>query len=324
MKKNNARQINNKGSNEFSDKSQAYLYVHAHALFSSLGRLVRSPFSTVMTITVMAIAISLAAGFYLFVVNMQQLTGNLEASNQISLFLKTNISNAEGEKLASELRKNSNLEQVMLISKERALEEFKAYSGFGDALSILKINPLPTVIQVLPKNTLNDLQSVEQLMAGFNKLPQLDFAQMDMQWIERLHSMMQIVQRGVFLLTILLSSAVIFITGNSIRLELQNRRDEVMVAKLVGATSAFIQRPFIYTGFWLGFISGVLAWVLVTIMMIVLQGPIERLSVLYDGAFDVSYLGLGDTAWLLFLSSALGVIGAWSVLHYQLKAIKPE
>lgn len=324
MGKKNTRQVNNSGSSELSDKSQAYLYVHAHALFSSLGRLVRNPFSTVMTITVMAIAISLAASFYLFIVNVQQLTGNLEASNQISLFLKTSISHAEAEKLASELRRNSNLEQVVLISKERALEEFKIYSGFGDALNVLEINPLPAVIQVLPKNTLNDLQSIEELITDFNKLSQLDFAQMDMQWIERLHSMMQIVERGVFLLTILLSCAVIFITGNSIRLELQNRRDEVLVAKLVGATSTFIQRPFIYTGFWLGFISGGLAWVLVTIMLMILQGPIERLSVLYNGAFDVNYLGIADSVWLLFMASALGVMGAWSVLYYQLKSIKPE
>jgi cell division transport system permease protein len=324
MKKHKYRRLQNKEKNDLSDKSQAYLHIHAHALFSSLGRLVRNPFSSAMSIVVMAIAISLASGFYLLVVNMQQLTGNIESTNQISLFLKSSFSDRAGENLADRIRKNSNIEHVKLITKAQALEEFKTHSGFGDALNVLENNPLPTVIQILPKNTLNDLDSVEQLMAEFSKLPQVDFAQMDMKWVKRLHSIMQIMQRGVFLLTVLLSSAVLFITGNTIRLELQNRRDEVLVAKLVGATHSFIQRPFLYTGFWLGLLSGLVAWVLVTLMMLILQNPIERLSVLYNGAFDVRYLGLSDTLSLLMIASMLGVTGSWIVLRQQLKQIKPE
>ena len=324
MKKHNSRQLQNKENNDLSDKSQAYLHIHAHALFSSLGRLVRNPFSSAMSIVVMAIAISLASGFYLLVVNMQQLTGNIESTNQISLFLKSSISDRAGENLADRIRKNSNIEHVKLITKAQALEEFKSYSGFGEALNVLEKNPLPTVIQVLPKNTLDDIHSVELLMDEFSKFPQVDFAQMDMQWVKRLHSIMQIMQRSVFLLTVLLSSAVLFITGNTIRLELQNRRDEVLVAKLVGATHSFIQRPFLYTGFWLGLLSGLVAWVLVTLMMVILQNPIERLSILYDGAFDVRYLGLTDTLSLLMIASLLGVMGSWIVLRQQIKQIKPE
>ena len=324
MMKHKSRQWHNKANSDLSDKSQAYLHIHAHALFSSLGRLVRNPFSSAMSIFVMAIAISLATGFYLLVINMQQLTGNIESTNQISLFLKPAFSDKSGENLADKIRKNSNIEHVKLITKAQALEEFKTYSGFGEALNMLENNPLPTVIQVLPKNTLDDLHSVEQLMTEFSKLPQVDFAQMDMQWVKRLHSIMQIMQRSVFLLTVLLSCAVLFITGNTIRLELQNRRDEVLVAKLVGATHAFIQRPFLYTGFWLGLLSGLVAWVLVSLMMVILQNPIERLSVLYNGAFDVRYLGLTDTLSLLMIASLLGVIGSWIVLHQQLKQIRPE
>ena len=324
MMKNKSRQRHNEDNRDLSDKSQAYLHIHAHALFSSLGRLVRNPFSSAMSIVVMAIAISLASGFYLLVVNMQQLTGNIESTNQMSLFLKPSFSDKAGENLADRIRKNSNIEHVKLITKAQALEEFKSYSGFGEALNVLEKNPLPTVIQVLPKNTLDDIHSVELLMDEFSKFPQVDFAQMDMQWVKRLHSIMQIMQRSVFLLTVLLSSAVLFITGNTIRLELQNRRDEVLVAKLVGATHSFIQRPFLYTGFWLGLLSGLVAWVLVTLMMVILQNPIERLSILYNGAFNVRYLGLSDTLSLLMIASMLGVIGSWIVLRQQLKQIKPE
>ncbi len=323
MMKKKTRQPQNKASGSFSDKFQAYLHIHAHALFSSLGRLVRNLFTTAMTIVVMAITISLAAGFYLLVINMQQLTGSVESTNQISLFLKPTVSDKAGANLSDKIRKNSNIERVKLITKEQAMEEFKTYSGFGEALGILKKNPLPTVIQVLPDNSLEDIRSVEALISELNKLPQVDFVQMDMEWVERLQSIMKIVQRAVFLLTVLLSFAVLFITGNTIRLELQNRRDEVLVAKLVGATHAFIQRPFLYTGFWLGLLSGTVAWILVTFMMILIQGPVERLSLLYDGAFNLNYLGFMDSFMLLAIAAFLGVTGAWIVLRYQLKQIKP-
>jgi len=322
--KHNSRQIKNKDNNGFSEQLKAYLLLHAHALFSSLGRMVRNSFTSIMTIIVMAIAISLASGFYLLVVNMQQLTGELEATNQISLFLKTNVSDNAGEKLAEEIRKNNAIDKVVLITKEQALTEFKQYSGFGDVLDILENNPLPTVIQVLPSNTLNDMQGIENLMKQFNQLAKVDFVQLDMKWVQRLQSMMDIMQKAVFVLTILLGFAVVVITGNTIRLELQNRQDEVLVAKLVGATHAFIQRPFLYTGFWLGFISGLVAWVLVSFILLILQSPIEKLSILYDASFDLSYFSFVEVLSLLILSSILSVVGAWVVLHYQLQKIKPK
>ncbi len=322
--KSNSNERQSQRSSDFSDKSQAYLHIHAHALFSSLGRLVRNPFTLTMTVVVMAIAISLASGFYLIVANLQQLTGNIESTNQISLFLKPNVSANAGEKLADKLRKRNQLEHVVLISKEQALAEFKTYSGFGDALNVLEQNPLPAVIQVLPKNTLDDIQAIENLVEEFSQLKQVDFAQLDMQWVKRLQSIMQIMQRGVFLLSLLLGFAVLFVTGNTIRLELQSRRDEVLVAKLVGSTHSFIQRPFLYTGFWLGLFAGLLAWVLVMLMIVLLQSPIEQLSILYDSTFNVLYLGFIDTLLLLCISAFLGVLGAWVVLCYQLKQIKPE
>jgi cell division transport system permease protein len=314
----------NRVNNDFFERVQSYLHIHAHALFSSLGRLVKTPLTSFMAIAVMAIAMTLAAGFYLFVENMQGLTGNLESTNQISLYLKSDLSHMESKKLAEEIKKNSLVESLILISKDQAMAEFKSYSGFGDTLEMLETNPLPIVIQVQPKNSLDDILGIERLMMDFSNYPQIDFVKMDMQWIKRLQSIMQIVQRSVFLLTILLSFAVIFITGNTIRLELQNRREEVLVAKFGGATHSFIQTPFLYTGFWLGFISGVFSWILVTLIVVILQGPIDRLAMLYDGSFEVRFLSFMDTIGLLFIASLLSIIGAWVVLSYQVSQIKPK
>ncbi len=306
------------------DRLHAYCAIHAHAFFSSLGRLLRTPFTTVMTVVVLALAIALAAGFYLLVANVQQLTAGIQNSNQISLFLKDSVSDDSGAQLAEKIKKYPTVEQVNVITKQQALAEFRQYSGFGEALDALEKNPLPTVLQVLPVSSLTDAGQLEQLVTSLDKLSAVDFAQMDMQWVKRLQSIMALAQRGVTLLSIILGSAVLFITGNTIRLELHNRRDEVVIAKLVGATDSFIQRPFLYTGFWLGFGSGVAAWLLVTVMMLILHQPMQRLSDLYGGIFDVRYLGFGETSMLWFISAVLGVCGSWIVLKYQLQQLKPE
>jgi cell division transport system permease protein len=313
-----------KSGGNLADKWQAYKNLHAHALFSSLGRLVASRFSSGMTIAVLAIAISLASGFYILVVNLQQLISNLESSNQISLFLKDDISEPHANKLATNLRLNPDIQGVKVITKEQALAEFQLYSGFGEAVKSLSKNPLPIVIQVLPRNSFVNEQALEILLDGLERLAEVDFAQMDMQWVMRLQSIMEVIRRGVTLLSLLLSAGVLFITANIIRLELHNRRDEVVIAKLVGATNSFIYRPFLYTGFWIGFFSGVTAWFIVTIIMLILKQPIENLSRLYDGSFHVLFFGFTDTVSLLFISSALGVVGSWIVLHFQLKQLKPE
>jgi cell division transport system permease protein len=320
MKQNHRKQTGNRLVELF----QAYLLNHAHGLFSSLGRLSRTPFTSAMTILVLAIAISLASSFYIVVANIQQLTGNLESSNQMSLFLHENITDAAGQKLAEQIQQNGSVVDVKFISKKQALEEFKANSGFSDALNALERNPLPSVIQVVPKNALENNEDIEKLMADFKQFPQVDFVQVDMQWVARLQTIMLIASRGVMLVSLLLGFAVTFITGNTIRLELQNRQDEVFISKLVGATHAFIQRPFLYTGFWLGFISGFLGWLIMTIMLLILETPVEKLSTLYNSSFDLLFLSFSEFILLLMISSVLAVLGSWAVLHYQLRQLKPQ
>jgi cell division transport system permease protein len=317
------RQTKTAGGN-FVDKLNAYRDLHAHALFSSLGRLVASPFTSIMTIAVLAIAISLASGFHILVVNLQQLTGNLETSNQISLFLRDDVSDAHANKLADSIRQNASVQDVKLITRAQALAEFQTFSGFGAAINVLEKNPLPIVLQVLPKNSLEDKEGLESLLKNFQQSPEVDIAQMDLQWVERLQSILAVARLFATLLNVMLGGAVLFIIGNTIRLELHNRRNEVVIAKLVGATNSFIRRPFLYTGFWIGFISGVSAWFIVTTLMLILRQPVEKLSGLYEGGFHLLFLSFAETLALIGVSSALGVLGSWVVLIYQLQHTKPE
>jgi cell division transport system permease protein len=277
-----------------------------------------------MTIGVLAIAIALASGFYLVVANLQQLTGGLEASNQISLFLRDEISEAHAKQFADNIRKNPDVQDVKFISKQQAMQEFKSFSGFGEAIDVLEKNPLPIVIQVLPKDALVDKQKLTTLFEDFKKSTEVDFAQMDLDWVARLQAIVSSAKLGAILLSILLGLAVFFIAGNTIRLEIHNRRDEIIIAKLVGATNGFIQRPFLYTGFWVGFLSGVVAWFLVTFMMLILRSSVENLYGLYAGEFHLLFFSYLETLILLVTSTMLAVFGSWLVLYVQIKQLQPE
>jgi cell division transport system permease protein len=177
---------------------------------------------------------------------------------------------------------------------------------------------------VLPENSLDSSDKLQQLVTELSQFPQVDIAQLDMQWVRKLQSMVQLARSGMLLLNGVLGFAVLFIMGNTIRLELEGRREEVLISKLVGATYAFIQRPYLYTGFWFGFFAGAVAWLMVTMMMLILKQPIENLSELYDKTYNMVFLGFFESLGLLFISAMLGVLGAWIVLHYQLRQMKPE
>jgi cell division transport system permease protein len=313
-----------KAGGDFKDKLQAYLALHAHALFSSLGRMLKTPFTSTMTIMVLAIAIALAGGFYLLLANVEQLTNSLEGSNQISLFLKQQVDDAEARKLADTIQQNPQVKSVKLLTKEDSLAEFKDFSGFGDAIKELDDNPLPTVIEVLPKNSLDSSEGLQQLVNQLKQLAQVDVAQLDMQWVRKLQSIVNLARSSMWLLSSMLSIAVLFVMGNTIRLELEGRREEVLISKLVGATHSFIQRPYLYTGFWFGFFAGTVAWIMVTTMMLILKQPIENLSMLYEKSYSVVFLSFFESIEMLFFSALLGVLGAWIVLHYQLRQMKLE
>ena len=319
--KKNSKQTSHIGG-EFSDKLRAYRDLHAHALFSSLGRLVTSRLNAVLTIIVLSISISLACGFYLLVQNVQQLTSDLESSNQISLFLRDDVSLASATRLANGIKLDPSVQVVKVITKEQALKEFEDFSGFGEAIQALEKNPLPIVLQVIPKNSLEEGQNIETLVENFKQAGEVDFAQLDMQWVKKLQLMIDVAQMSVMLMGVLLSLAVLFITGNTIRLELHNRKDEIVIAKLVGATNSFVQRPFLYSGFWIGFFSGISAWFIVTIMMLMLKQPIEKLSMLYHSSFHLLFMGFFETFVLVFISSSLGIVGSWVVVQLQLQQMK--
>ncbi|MBN1378154.1 MAG: cell division protein FtsX [Gammaproteobacteria bacterium] len=311
------------GKPQLRTRIQAYGINHLHVFFSSLGRIWRAPFASLMTASVIGIALALPAGFYTLLQNLQQLSGGWDGAARISLYLHNNVSLSQAEKFAKQLNTTPQIEKVRVIDKDAALEEFKALSGFGDALDALDSNPLPMVIVVTPVVDTENPQRVENLVEELANRPEVELVQLDLQWVKRLYTIMNLVQRGLIVIAGMLALAVILVIGNTIRLDIQNRHSEIQVNKLIGATNAFIRRPFLYTGFWYGLFGGLTACVLVVTALSLLQGPAKRLAGLYDSGFRVVNLGFGNSILLIAIAILLGYLGSWLAVGRHLRDIEP-
>lgn len=306
------------------DRLHSHLVLQRQTLGEALHRMWRTPFSMVMTILVIAITLALPTSFHLLVKNLRAVGGDLEATNEISLYLKPELPNEVGRKLAERLKNHAQIAETRLVTKEAGLADLKSYSGFGEVLATLNFNPLPVVIGIRPKDSLTRPEQVEKLVAELKTLPEADLVQVDTQWMHRLHAILRVAERSVVVLGVLLGCAVLFIVGNTIRLELYNRREEIVVQKLLGATDRFIRRPFLYTGFWFGFFGSVLAWIIVAIMLLVVRAPIRELNALYDGDFSLAFLSFFESLFLISVACLLGVTGSFVVLVYYLRHLRPD
>lgn len=296
---------------------------HLRTLIASLGVFYRTPFSSLMTSAVLGIALALPAGLYLILVNIQQLGAGWDGTARISLFIKRSVPDAEAAQLARRLRQWPEIAQVTFRTRAQALEEFRRHSGFAGALRALKENPLPAVIIIQPTRRHSEPRAIAALLDRLRQLPLTARAQLDLQWVKRLFSIMEIGQRAVHVIAGLLALAVLLIIGNTIRLDIQNRRDEIIIAKLIGATDAFIRRPFLYGGLWYGLIGGALAWLMVEVAIGLLAGPVQRLATLYASQFSLTGLGLLPGLTLLGIAALLGLAGSWLAVRRHLSAIEP-
>jgi len=303
---------------------RAYVLIHLHTLFASLGRFSRAPFNFMMTVAVIAITLSLPSGLLVSVNNLQSISGQIDLNNNISLFLKQDATLSEAQALTEALQSDSKIDSALLINKQQALEEFRQYSGFGSAISALGKNPLPHVIQLKPADSFNNPSALKALVIELKQRTNIQLVQMDMGWLERLNGILSIAQRGVILITILLGFAVLLIISNTIRLELQNRRDEIDITRLVGATRSFIMRPFIYSGFWYGLLGGVFACILVNLSVLLIAGPTGALASLYNSSFSLQYMPFGHALLWIVFSIALGIGGSWIVVSRYLSELESD
>lgn len=303
-----------------ADFMRVWMLRHAQVALNSLGRLAREPLASLMTVAVIAIALALPATLYLLTSNMQKLGTHWDGNTTISLFLKLQTGSQQARQLADQLMQWNEIDAVEVITPEQALEEFRARSGFGDALDILDENPLPAVIAVKPAQQFSDPGNIGQLLDKLRVLPDVDIAQLDLQWVKRLNAILLLVKQAIWLIAGLLGLAVLLIVGNTIRLEIQHRKEEIQITRLIGATAAFIRRPFLYSGAWYGLAGAVLAWLLIQFALLMLSGPVKQLSSLYGSSFRLTTLSLLESMALILIGSLLGLLGAWLAVGRHLAA----
>jgi cell division transport system permease protein len=297
---------------------------HIQHAMASLGELWRNPISSLMTMAVLGVSLSLPAALQVLVKNAETITQSWNSAAEISLFVDEGRSEKSIQSLIARLKVYPEVAEVNYINRDQALEEFQRLSGFGEALSYLDANPLPAVVMVTPSLKYSSPAGARELMGKLEQEAEVSFGRLDIEWLERLQAVVRLLERTVLAIAALLVLAVVLVIGNTIRLAIMNRRTEIEVMKLVGATEAFIQRPFLYTGIWFGIIGGILAWVIINLLVWYLDSALAELLGLYGSELHMESLTIAELGQLVLLASFLGWLGSYLSVRQHLRSIEPS
>jgi len=302
----------------------AYFARHAQVLVGSLGRIVHQPFATLMTMGVIAVALALPLFLSLLLQNARIATGGWNEAYDLSVYMDKRAGAARVQSLAKQLKGRGDVAAVRVITADQALAEFRSDSGFGKALDALSENPLPDTLVVTPTLTASTPQGTETLKNAIAGLSDVQTVQIDTEWVKRLRAILELLRRVVMLTGVLLGVGIVLIISNTIRLDILNRRAEIEVMKLVGASDGFTRRPFLYSGFWYGLGGGLLALALVAIASVVLARPVAQLAFLYGSDFRLQGLKLVSGLGVLMIAAGLSWIGSWLAATRHIRAIEPS
>jgi cell division transport system permease protein len=300
-----------------------WLTRHASTSLGALGRLSRQPFASFMIVLVIAVTLAMPAAINVIIKNAQSVSGTWNNALDFSVYLKKDLSVSEAEGLARLIGQRADVESVTLITADDALMEFKEQSGFGAALDQLNDNPLPHALVVRPSPG-NTTESMILLQEEIGNLPESDLVQVDTEWVQRFHAILDIVRQAIAIGAALLGVAIIVVIGNTIRLDIENRREEIEVTKLIGASNAFVRRPFLWTGFWYGLLGGASALLLVQYGLFLLKGPVTRLAGLYQGNITVASLNAVESAAIVGVACFLGLFASWVTAARHMYRIEPR
>ena len=297
---------------------------HLQALFGALGRLARTPFATLLTLTVIAVALALPAGLALIVNNLRSATGDLNNAVDFTVHFKLETPIERVQQIAKSARERAGISSITVVTAAQALEEFKQASGFGDALAALESNPLPHHLVIRPAKNASGPSEIESQRRYFAAFPEVEIVQLDLDWVRRLHSLLDLLKRVLWVVISVLGLGVLAVIGNTIRLEIQQRRPEIEVTKLVGGSNAFVRRPFLYTGLFYGLGGALLAALIVFGGMAYLDRAVGVLSAQYGSQFRTAGLGAEGLGILVGVGAVLGWLGAFISTGRHLRRIEPR
>lgn len=305
------------------DKLDAWSAHHSTSAIESLERMLGTPLQSLMTWLVIAIAVALPAALFVVFSNIQKIGYSWQDSSQVSVYLKLGISDSQAQELRLRWSQHSGVSQVSYISPTDALAEFKLGSGLGSLVDQLKENPLPGVLLVKPGADQTPDQLAE-LQQALTVEPMVADVQLDLLWLKRLHQFIDIAEKFVVGLAGLLAMGVLLVIGNTIRMAIEARRDEILVSKLVGATDAYVRRPFLYTGLWYGVGGGTIASAILFAGNWWLSAPVVQLADLYQSQFRLQGLDFIESLQLILIAGLTGLLGAWIAVTRHLYLIQPR
>ena len=289
----------------------AWLRHHVHALRRALRRV------GLLNVLVIGVALSLPAGGYALVESLRTVSGRLALDPQLSVFL--DAKRADADALAAALKRDGRISRVRFVPREQALKELATVQGLSELVAALGRNPLPDVFVVTARE-----DAIEPLAADLARLPGVAHVQADALWARRLASLARVARVGLWLLAGLLGVALVAVTFNTIRLQILTQRDEIEVSKLIGATDAFIGRPFHYAGLLQGLAGGIVALAVVAASLALLNREVRALSESYGSDFRFAFLAGGDAAAVVLFAGLLGWLGAHLSVRRHLRAIEPS
>ncbi len=301
-----------------------WLARHAQAALGATGRLARAPLATLFTIGVIGLALAMPLGLKLFVDNARAATGDFANAVDLSIYFKIGTPLEKVRQLADRAQARPGVASVKVIPADTALAEFRKYSGFGAALDAISDNPLPHVLGIRPRAGADSTADLAKLRDYFASWPEVELVQMDIEWVHRFNAILEVLRRTLAIAAVVLAFGVLAVVGNTIRLEIQNRRAEIEVTKLVGGSNAFVRRPFLYTGVLYGFLGALLAFLIVYAATTLLAPAVADLAKAYGSRFALLGPGRDDVSRLLGGGAALGWVGAWLAAARHLRSIEPQ
>lgn len=306
-------------SNSLLTTIRHYIVNHFQACIFGFGELIRAPLASVMTILVIAIAIAFPAGLYVLLRNFTGITQQWHGTPTVSLYLQHQVTSDRLASLLQLLRQRVEIQSVDYISPAQGLQQFIAQTKLGDALKALPENPLPGVIVVTPKPQYQTHDALHNLLLDIKSLGGVEAGRLDMIWVQRLHNFALLGERITYGLGFLLSFGVILIVGNTIRSATQNRRQEIAVMQLIGATNHYIRRPFLYRGFFYGICGGLMAWLIVIVFLKYLEPPAQQLMPHYAQSLWTLECNLSLAVVIILVSTLLSLFGTWLVINHYLR-----
>ena len=300
---------------------KSWLLHHLHVLRLTFLHLRSNALTSLLNIVVIGVALCLPTGGYLLLQNVQGLSERLVGTPQISIFMAMNATSEDIARSRSQLEQHKEIAKVIFVSREQALQQLQESTGLADVASGLAQNPLPNAFIIYPKDSAID--AMEKLRDELKSWSKFDHVQLDSSWIRKLQAILKFGRMAVLILSALLSLALIAITFNTIRLQILTRREEIEVAKLIGASNAFIRRPFLYFGLIQGLLGGATAWLIIAVSLLLLNLNLGELARLYASNFTLHHLSFSDSATLLLFSAYLGWLGALLSVTQHLHQFDP-